>query len=102
MNGPDHTMLLGGRDIGIDHLAGYLPDFEDVGRPIVDRTGLKGTFDFSLRWMPESLVEKGGPEIAQEPPLVEALKEQLGLKLSATKAPIQILVIDHVEPPTPN
>lgn len=103
--GPDHTVLLGGRNISIEHLAGYLPDFEDLGRPIVDQSGLQGAFDFSLNWSPEqnrdSLVEDG-PDNAQGPPLVEALKEQLGLKLKSTRVPIQILVIDHVEPPTPN
>jgi bla regulator protein blaR1 len=105
-NGPDHTMLLGGRNISIDHLAGYLPDFEDIGRPIVDQTGLEGAFDFSLNWSPEQNralpVDSDGVDNAQGPPLVGALKEQLGLKLKSTKAPIQILVIDHVEPPTPN
>jgi bla regulator protein blaR1 len=105
-NGPNHTVLLGGRDISIDHLAGYLSDFEDLGRPVVDQTGLNGAFDFSLRWLPDQSADSpggnDGQQDAQSPPLAEALKEQLGLKLKATKAPIQILVIDHVEPPTPN
>lgn len=105
-NGPGDTKLLGGRNISIDHLAGYLPDFEDIGRPVIDQTDLQGTFDFSLSWSPEqnrtSLVDDGGLDNAQGPPLVEALKEQLGLKLKSARAPIQILIIDHVEPPTPN
>ena len=106
INGPNHTVLLGGRNISIDHLAGYLPDFEDMGRPIVDETGLRGTFDFSLNWLPErdeaSPAGNSGLEDAQGPPLVEAIKEQLGLKLKPARAPVQVLVIDHVERPTPN
>jgi|GEM_PF-514539 len=106
IDGANHTKLLGGRNISIDHLAGYLPDFEDMGRPIVDETNLKGTFDFSLSWSPEgdaaSSAENNRAANAEGLPLVEAIKEQLGLKLKATKASIQIPIIDHVEPLTPN
>jgi uncharacterized protein (TIGR03435 family) len=106
INGADQTKLLGGRNISIDHLAGYLPDFEDVGRPIVDETSLKGTFDFSLSWSPAenaaSTSENHGLASTEGPPFVEAVKQQLGLKLKPTKAPIQIPVVDHVEPLTPN
>ena len=100
INGPDHTMLLGGRNISIDHLAGYLPDFEDMGRPIVDHTGLEGTFDFSLNWSPEpngaSPADRTEQLDAQGPPFLDAIKEQLGLKLKSTRAPIQTLVVDHI------
>lgn len=106
IDGANHTKLLGGRDISIDHLAGYLPDFEDVGRPMVDETNLKGTFDFSLNWSPEedaaSPTEDNRLANAVGQPLVEAIKEQLGLKLKPAKVQIQIPVIDHVEPLTPN
>src|ERR1017187_4026478 len=93
----------------IQHLADYLgnlPPVSDFGRPVVDETGLSGTFDFSLNVTPvrnstsapgtESQLDAGGPTFE------EALKEQLGLKLRPTKAPIQVLVIDHVEQPSPN
>jgi len=106
VDGANHSKLLGGRNISIEHLAGYLPDFEDMGRPVVDETNLKGTFDFSLSWAPEadaaSSAEDDRLANAAGPPLVEAVKEQLGLKLKPTRAPIQIPVVDHVEPPTPN
>jgi uncharacterized protein (TIGR03435 family) len=106
IDGANHTKLLGGRNISIGHLAGYLPDFEDMGRPIVDETNLNGTFDFSLSWSPEgdsaSPAENNRLANAEGPALVEALREQLGLKLKSTKAPIQIPVVDHVEPLTPN
>jgi uncharacterized protein (TIGR03435 family) len=99
-------MLVGARNITLDHLAGYLSDFDDQGRPIVDQTGLSGSWDFSLNWLPD----RGGSSPAgpvqfpdaDGPSLFEALKDQLGLKLEPTKASIPVLVIDHVEQPSAN
>ncbi len=75
-------------------------------RPVIDRTGLSGTFDFSLEWTqavsndmalgPNAPGEEPGPSIAQ------AMKQQLGLKLESTKGPVEILVIDHVGQPSEN
>jgi uncharacterized protein (TIGR03435 family) len=109
IDAPNHTAILGARNVTIQHLADYLgnlPPVSDFGRPVVDETGLSGTFDFSLNVTPvrnstsapgtESQLDAGGPTFE------EALKEQLGLKLRPTKAPIQVLVIDHVEQPSPN
>jgi uncharacterized protein (TIGR03435 family) len=80
-----------------------------VGRIVVDRTGLTGTFDIDLRWTPERPFTDGAQSAAalpsvdgNEPPLFTALQEQLGLKLERTKGPVDVLVIDHVERPTPN
>ena len=105
IDGLTHTVLVGARNIAVDHIAGYLSDFEGEGRPIVDETGLSGTFDFSLIWLPERirLLPAGtAPFDAQGPSLLEALKDQLGLKLKPTHAVVQTLVIDHVEQPSPN
>jgi uncharacterized protein (TIGR03435 family) len=106
IDGPNQTVLLGARNITFDHLVGYLPDFEDVGRPIVDQTGLDGAFDFSLNWLPEhnssSSAAASQQTDAQGPTFFEALKDQLGLKLKPTRTPIRTLVIDHVEQPSPN
>jgi uncharacterized protein (TIGR03435 family) len=106
IDGANHTMLVGARNITLDHLAGYLSDFDDQGRPIVDQTGLSGSWDFSLNWLPD----RGGSSPAgpvqfpdaDGPSLFEALKDQLGLKLEPTKASIPVLVIDHVEQPSAN
>ena len=80
-----------------------------VGRLVVDRTGLTGTFDIDLRWTPDSAFIDRGQSAAQslsfesnEPPLFTAIQEQLGLKLERTRGPVDVLVIDHVERPTPN
>lgn len=99
-------MLIGGRDITLDHLAGYLVDFEDPGRPVVDQTGLTGAYDFSLDWLadqPTSSAAPGAqPADAEGPSFFEAIKEQLGLRLKPTRAAIPVLVIDHIEPLSPN
>ena len=62
--------------------------------PIDDRTGLKGPFDWELRWSRDP--GKDGPS------LLAAVEEQLGLKLRSTRAPVSILVIESVERPTPD
>src|SRR5947208_6375248 len=71
-----------------------------LDRPVVDRTGLSARFDFDLEWMPDETQFGGqGPWANQEaakPVLFAALQQQLGLKLEATKGPVEVLVIDHV------
>jgi uncharacterized protein (TIGR03435 family) len=81
-----------------------------LDRPVVDQTGLQGRFDFVLKWTPdESQFGALGMKIpppsdnADAPPgLFTAIQEQLGLKLESTKAPVEVLVIDHVEKPSEN
>jgi uncharacterized protein (TIGR03435 family) len=106
IDGPNYTLLIGGRAITLDHLAGYLTDFEDPGRPVVDETGLSGAYDFSLDWLPDHpespLASKAQQADAEGPSFVEALREQLGLRLKPTRASIPVLVIDHVEQPSAN
>jgi len=66
-----------------------------TSRPIVDRTGLTGRFDYDLAWTPQAL----DPGAAS---FFTAVREQLGLRLEATKAPVDVLVIDAAEKPTPD
>ena len=106
LSAPNHTFILGARDLPLDHLALYLPTLIPFGRPIINRTGLTGTFDLSLQFTPEqgmaSTAAPASQTDSQGTTAFEALKEQLGLTLKPTKAPVQTLVIDHVEQPTPN
>jgi uncharacterized protein (TIGR03435 family) len=70
-----------------------------VDRPIVDRTGLPGRYDFKLRYT----LDETRPTDPDAPPgLFTAIQEQLGLKLEAVKAPTQVLVVDAVERPSAN
>jgi uncharacterized protein (TIGR03435 family) len=65
-------------------------------------TGLNGTFDFSLEWSlaPDSAQPLGSQPEDPGPTFLEALQQQLGLKLKSTKGRVDVLVIDHVEHPT--
>jgi bla regulator protein blaR1 len=109
IDGPNSDVVLGARDVTIQHFADYLgilPPIFDVSRPVVDETGLSGTFDFSLNWIPVRNVASAPGTEAQPaaggPTFEDALRQQLGLKLKPTKAAIQVLVIDHVERPSGN
>lgn len=72
----------------------------ELGRVIVDATGLTGTYDIVLDWVPiDTPIDD--PK-ANGPSLSTAVQEQLGIKLEPQRAPIDYLVIDHVEKPTEN
>jgi uncharacterized protein (TIGR03435 family) len=87
--------LVAGRNVSMEIM---LDSFMRLGigmdRPLVDQTGLKGNFDFSFEWTP-------APESTANtfPPAVE---EQLGMSVEETRAPVPVLVVDHVEKPTEN
>ncbi len=68
------------------------------GRPVLDQTGLKGDFDFKFIYE----YEEDDPQPGAPPSLVSAMQDQLGLRLVPTKAPVEILVIDHAEKPAEN
>jgi uncharacterized protein (TIGR03435 family) len=77
----------------------------EVGRTVVDLTGLTGNYDFTLEWTPEQ-ASSPGPDSAAvpdsgAPSIFTALQEQLGLKLETRKHPIDML-IDRVEKPSEN
>jgi uncharacterized protein (TIGR03435 family) len=81
-----------------------------LDRPVVDHTELTGRWDFTLTWTPDEFqfgglgikVPPPSKDAAAPPDLFTAFQEQLGLKLESTKAPAEVLVIDHVEKPTEN
>jgi len=79
-------------------------DPEIAGRPVVDKTGLTGWYDFTLRWTSDDSGPGAAPvdPNAQWPSLFTALEEQLGLKLRPEKLPIDIIVVDSVEMPGEN
>jgi uncharacterized protein (TIGR03435 family) len=77
--------------------------FAGVDRTVIDRTGLVGEFDFTIEWaIPLATLDPEPAADATGPSLGTALREQLGLKLESTRGPVEILVIDHIERPTPN
>jgi uncharacterized protein (TIGR03435 family) len=67
-----------------------------TGRYVVDKTGLAGPYDLELEFTPDQSTTTTGPS------LFTAMQEQLGLKLDAQRAPVEVLVIDRIERPTPD
>ena len=99
---PNGMSLVGSRNITMAVLAGTLSSLGSLKRPVVDQTGLSGRFDFTLEWLFESAVvapNRVDPDLPG-PAFLDAVREQLGLKLESTKGPVQFIVIDSVEKPT--
>lgn len=95
-----------GLGLGQGHLTGLGASMEmladelssQLESPIIDKTGLKGVYNFKLTWTPDELTSD-----AAEPSVFSALREQMGLKLLPVKdVPVEELVIDHLEGPSEN
>jgi uncharacterized protein (TIGR03435 family) len=75
-------------------------------RVVVDNTGLKGRYDFDLAFERDRATAAGAdgraPTIREGPSIFSAVQEQLGIKLESTKAPVEFLIVEHVERPTEN
>lgn len=104
--GPDCTFggapgILQANAVTIDMLARNLGGL--LHREVVDRTGLAGSFDADLRFRPDTTAAPDSPPPSGDAPSIfTALQEQLGLKLTAERGPVQVLVIDRIERPTPD
>jgi uncharacterized protein (TIGR03435 family) len=93
---------VGSRNTTMELIAETLSGFSELGRPVVDQTGLSGRYDFRIEWMPE-LNRTPSPDVdSQAPSLREAVREELGVKLESTKARIRVPIVDHVERPSEN
>jgi len=101
--------FLWGKSVSLSSIADALSNLTD--RPVVDRTGLSGAFEFELRWMSEGAQlphdenerpQDTSPSTEAPSSIFVAVQEQLGLKLEPTKGPVEILVIDHLERPSDN
>jgi uncharacterized protein (TIGR03435 family) len=94
----------GGRAVPLSLLATSVPTMTGLAampRPVVDKTGLSGLYDFNLSWVHET----SGQDSAMDDNSAnfrDALKRQLGLSLKSSRAPIKFLLIDHVEHPSEN
>jgi bla regulator protein BlaR1 len=106
--------LLTGQGVPVASLVQTLS--RQLGRTILDETGLTGKYDFTLQWAPDeragpmSAAAQGGgsrsddapPPDSSAPSIFTAIQEQLGLRLESRKVPVEILVIDHVQAPSEN
>ena len=92
---------------------------QSVGRPVIDKTGLTGVYDYTLKWTPEAGIgsptpfglppgalgrspDAPQPADPDAPNLFTAVQEQLGLKLESARGPVEVVVIDRLEKPTLN
>jgi uncharacterized protein (TIGR03435 family) len=93
---------LTGTGVTIRDLADHLAN--ELERYVVDRTGLTGDYDLTLKWTPEDGTKPADAGMAGEtaPPLATAVREQLGLRLTPAKGSVPTIVVDHIEPPTDN
>jgi uncharacterized protein (TIGR03435 family) len=113
------TIMFRGSAVPLGNMVGMIR--QQVGRPIVDKTELKGLYDFVLRFSPEGLPnfpgviaapppqppQGGAPTVpaapAAEPlPSIFTALQDLGLRLESAKGPVEVLVIDSVQKPTEN
>jgi uncharacterized protein (TIGR03435 family) len=80
----------------------------ELSRPVMDKTGVAGRYDFALNWTPETETEAGNDARDDSasadagPSIFTAIQEQMGLKLESAKGPVQVLVIDQAEMPQEN
>ena len=96
VNGRNQIMTVTKRTL--EDVVQQLPVY--TGRPVIDKTGLTGTYDIKLEATPSFRINRD-PDPA-DISVFDAVQQQLGLKLEAQKAMIDVLVIDHVEKPTGN
>ena len=95
---PTGTVMTGGA-VAMADLARNLDRTAD--RPVADRTGLTGKYNLALRFARPNVQPVGGQD-SELPVLFTALQEQLGLKLESARGPVEFLVIDRIEQPTPD
>ena len=112
------TRQLNGFGIHVSDLVGFLSG--ETAKTVIDRTGLTGRYDIKLTWTPSPGAStetdfgenSGDNRLGRMPadvhfsghpvPIVTAIQQQLGLKLKSAKGPVQVVVVDRIEPPTPN
>lgn len=108
MSATAEGVTMTGQATQIDYFVRMLS--QEVKRIVINKTGLTGNFDFTIQFMPEQRAIQTTPGGASPLPasdpggvsIFTALQEQLGLKLESGKAPIEVIVIDHVERPSGN
>jgi bla regulator protein blaR1 len=105
MKGNGVRALMGGRNLTMSRIAEVVYSEAsragEVDRPVMDRSGLTGTFDFTFETTPIFPVANPQPD---QPPTstLAAIRRELGLKLERSRGPIRTLIIDHIEKPSEN
>lgn len=95
----------GARDLPMETIVSTFSGLGNLDRPIIDHTGLTGTYDWHIEFLPELPPDAhipGRPPDAFGPSFTEAVRNQLGIKLVPEKGPYDFLIVDHIEQPTEN
>lgn len=99
-SGNNRDISIHARNAGMAHFAEVLARYMDL--PVVDQTGLQGSYNLSLHWTRDT-AKPDDTGSTEEISIFTAIQEQLGLRLHSQKAPVSVLVIDHIEKtPTEN
>jgi len=83
-------------NVSMAEFAQQLTELRGIDLPVLDRTGIQGVYDITLKSAASAMLEANGPT------LFTLIQEQLGLKLAAAKDPIDVVVVDGAEEPSPN
>jgi uncharacterized protein (TIGR03435 family) len=83
-------------NVSMTEFAGQLTQLRGIDFPVIDRTGIQGVYDITLKSAARALLEPDGPS------LLTLIHEQLGLRLVSAKDPVEVIVIDHAEKPSVN
>jgi uncharacterized protein (TIGR03435 family) len=94
------VLIVAGRDASMQNLAVALQGLTGTGRPVLDKTDLAGEFSFDIAGFASFIYNYNGAPSPQS--IFAALEEQLGLKLQATTAAVEVLVVDRAERPSEN
>ena len=84
------------RNVSLSDFAQQLTEIRTIDLPVIDRTGIPGVYDITLKGAASALLDPSGPS------LLTLIQEQLGLKLVSAKDPIEVVVVDHFEAPSAN
>ena len=90
------------KSVSATGIADYISANAGLDRPVVDRTGLAGRYDFRLTFTPEHRRARGATPNLDEITIFTAVQEQLGLRLERQTASINMVVVEHVEKPSEN
>lgn len=94
---PSSRLREGARQISMSLLASYLPQAGNLDRPVLDQTGLSGTYDFSFEHTPQHADRANPHGMPADSAFQQDLANQLGLRLEPQTAATQVFIIDHVE-----
>ena len=101
-NGPVGPTGDTGLIAGAFSMSQFAQFLQRLGRPVIDKTGLTGRYDFDLAFAPMGPSTPDAPSDPARPTIFIALEEQLGLKLQSTNGPLDVIVIDSIEQPVPD